>query len=505
MITALQRALGLRPDADSFRTTYLWVALISVSALILTYTLFRTGTDYSVALVIAAVPAILLVILVTPPERTLVAVLFVVVFLNVGNYSFLTFRADGEGQTAALSPFLKVVRFPILAGVIIGALLAYGGRYWDFVGRNADVIVLGFCALVSGAMGYNLATGITYGAWFALALVAALAYVLYHASHGHEGMGMTRFARLMLWSNVLLIIFALAALPNFDPSKSLALEGTFTASNVHSFAASVVVGAALILAEREKDKWAGGSRAWIYFVIAVVAVGTMILGGRRSAMGGIAGAGVIWLFFLRPDATRSLNTYAQRVGIAIAIGVVIWAVLPSATYTQMRISRGLGEYDGSTQSRIEIAKFGLLMWQQQPVTGLGLANAREASLQFGMQTEMAGYGLHNSYLAVLVEFGLLGTVAFLFIFFRSVWLWTQMERRSRAELAMIAIPTLLVCSTEYNLAPGQFMFWPFVLCILMPRVLLLTRATTAEVEEADRRFVHAPQGHRPVVGVPPAG
>jgi len=159
---------------------------------------------------------------------------------------------------------------------------------------------------------------------------------------------------------------------------------------------------------------------------------------------------------------------------------VAWRVLPQAEVTLNRIEKTFDtSRDGSTQERLEIWRNSMTTIMANPAVGVGLDNGRQASEAFAATSGVAGYGLHNTYLAVLVEMGVLGAFFFLILLIRSFNLWrTRCSKSLKWTIVLLACTPLLLGMVEYNLTPGQFMFWPLWIVILFPRIGLVGMSPT---------------------------
>ena len=168
---------------------------------------------------------------------------------------------------------------------------------------------------------------------------------------------------------------------------------------------------------------------------------------------------------------------------AILTGVVLWAI-PRAERTVSRFTRVADEEreDLSVEARKMIIRDGLYVFSKYPVFGVGITNGKRATRALLPSSEVAGNSLHNTLLGVLVEFGAVGLVLFLIVVARSVQLFFQAPGSEfKLDILLLAIPPGLICLTEYNLAPGQAMFWPLWLALLAPRALTTFRKVSKPV------------------------
>lgn len=101
----------------------------------------------------------------------------------------------------------------------------------------------------------------------------------------------------------------------------------------------------------------------------------------------------------------------------------ICAVLGAFPMYKVIEKRVYGDDNGSAEARIHLAAIASEMIQDKPLFGVGAGNCHAAGMPYGNQGKYRSlwyYTVHNKYLLVWIETGLLGLVAFLLVLFSGV-------------------------------------------------------------------------------------
>jgi O-antigen ligase len=209
-----------------------------------------------------------------------------------------------------------------------------------------------------------------------------------------------------------------------------------TLANYDGFGGLVVQGAGLCY-------WfaaAARSRKMKYFLYALA--GYCVLGvvasfARAAFLSLIALVGYVWL--------RSPRKMATAGGIVVAGLVVVGAASlifePGFFWKEITSAFEEGASEGTGAQRWELWKVGFKVWMQHPILGVGGGNfgAFAAShFRFGeleafpSPSMLYGYNLHNAYMQILSEFGILGILAFGW----AIWDFQKRNRALREPAAM---------------------------------------------------------------------
>lgn len=156
-------------------------------------------------------------------------------------------------------------------------------------------------------------------------------------------------------------------------------------------------------------------------ILLVGASGIMVWAIVSSlSRGGYLAFGVMALFFVH----RFIGF--RRVGVLIPlliVAAVIPAFLPESVIERATVFRNQGVLDSSIQNRLDQYQRSLELFSSSPVWGVGLGRSglseafggavKRQDLR-GLSARRRGHSvIHNSYLVVAAEFGLIGLIAFL--------------------------------------------------------------------------------------------
>ena len=428
-----------------------------------------------------------------PAYRAVSFVLFVSVFLNLANYSFLSYARGGSEQITTEGQLIAALRLPLALLAVIVLLIKNRRGFGRYLWRNWDVLAFGLFAIVSGLFAYDRQTGLLYGVWMLLSLLTALAYLyalgtrfptLYVGKH---------LAVLLALASLPMVVLAVMALPEYTPGRPL--EAIYSSSNFHAYPAGTVVVALIVIGFKRDGVRIGVMRlarkvpSFVYAGIIVVAGAMMFLSGRRAATVAVGVAVVVYLLTeVQGQGDRAFRLFRIAL-IGGAFVLIWWLTAPLADHATHRFERAVGpSRDSSLQARVEIWNNGLELLATNPVFGVGLLNAVTLSEVIMPYSSFAGYSTHNTYLGVFIEMGIVGLLFFVLILVRS-WrsYWALPSKITKSDIVLLSIPPLIVGLTEYNLTPGQVFFWPFWIAILLPRLAMLKEERKSKARPALQR------------------
>jgi O-antigen ligase len=416
-----------------------------------------------------------------------VSLFLVGVTIPIQGYSFLDFAFG-------MTPFKLATALLLVVGTI---KFASTGRRPGRDRKTPWMLVFLASYLISCATGFLGGIAITD------ILIVASTYVslvLYYFLIGYVATSQ-RDVRLLLWA--LLIGGAITAAPAFlgfqrgaDIGYGERFTGLAGQANLLGFDMAVCfpIGAAFFLG--------GGPllRRLIALGLATACLLGLFLSLSRSALVSFATMGAYWV--VRAGRAGSVK-YLLPVA-AMGVGLAIVAPEPVMERVDSMLNPARRADDGSIQSRLGQIPFALKAFATNPVVGIGV-------LRFVPWTnEQRGgsgqsYEVHNAYLGVAVEQGLLGLIPYLGILALT---WTDFSRclrelRARAalrdpELAdlqhivtflQIALLGILVGGL-FGMAQKSKSAWlvfalsPVVLAVARARILALTESTGAAAQPA---------------------
>ncbi|HEX6802658.1 MAG TPA: O-antigen ligase family protein [Terriglobales bacterium] len=222
------------------------------------------------------------------------------------------------------------------------------------------------------------------------------------------------------------------------------------------------------------SKYAHGRKRWIAAAAAAFMGATIFLSGSRGGMTAFAAEIGIFFWLLFRERTRNRVVLLMGGFLLISLVSIAWI---GGSEVSSRIATVTGNHRSQVTMdiRLKIDEDSLRMFAKRPILGWGLATFEYAYPEFrSFYTNSLVNAVHNDYLQVLVETGLLG-------FAITVWLlvaairpglrklrnWPSDVNGSVALAALLGISGILVHSfVDFNLQiPANAMLF-YVLCTL---------------------------------------
>lgn len=322
--------------------------------------------------------------------------LFLVGFsLPMQGYSFLDF-------SFGMTPFKLATAILLLVGMvqftISGRRFPRDRKRWWMIAFLTSYLIACAVGILSGSSLPNVL------------IVAStnVSLVLYYFLVGYV-VTSRRDLVLLLWA--LLIGGAVTAAPAFlglqqgaDLGYGERYVGLAGQENLLGFdmAVCLAIGAALLFSTRSL------LRRSVALGLAIACIVGLLLSLSRSAFVSLAGMGTFW--FVRGGVARSAK-YIVPVA-ALALGLALFAPQSVVERSDSMLNSARRAEDRSIQSRLGQYDFALRAIASSPVVGLGVlrfvpwANKQQGG--FGLH-----YEVHNAYLGVAVEQGLLGLLLYL--------------------------------------------------------------------------------------------
>lgn len=273
------------------------------------------------------------------------------------------------------------------------------------------------------------------------------------------------FLKLVVISSVLPVVYGLfeilSGIDWFDESR---IRSTFSYPNMFSFYLLAVSGVILFLTTTERIRITGRLRLFLTLYLIPLLI-VLMMTKTRSAW-----IGCFMLFFLYGIA------HDRRVLIPVLLAAPLALAIPAVNERIMELMSE-NDYIGGPAVLLNSYAWRKLLWDdtfvyiwQHPIFGYGLHSFPFYSAEFFSPAPGGTYA-HNDYLQVLFETGLVGLIAFLWIFWRCfTWLISRWRFEKVGATAAAAImAAYLICSYSDNLLeylPYQWEYWfPFgVIC-----------------------------------------
>jgi hypothetical protein len=241
------------------------------------------------------------------------------------------------------------------------------------------------------------------------------------------------------------------------------------------------------------------SRTWIERIAASAAAAlilhTILLTFSRGAMVGMLAVGATAIIMM-PKRPKNLAALA----VALAIAIRFTGPQLAERYSSVFVSAE--ERDASAASRLDLWRDCLLVVSEFPIFGVGPANWRVISAQYGWP---AGKSAHSVWMESAAEVGIPGALALLSFFgIAALKLWPIARRKVTPENRMdIAVANAGVLSAVGFIAAGQFVS---VAGLEVPYYVVMVGAGLLKSESRKRatEAAAAPVPAPPQAYVPPA-
>jgi hypothetical protein len=482
--------IGRRVDTSAI----VWGALTVGAAATVYVALSVVGMSVDLVLIGVVASLGILALSTIEARKAIVLIIFLSIILNVANYTI--FRVGTGAVVGTESRILTLLRLPLVFLSTLIVLFRYGGLFWKFIVRNIDITIFGTIPFLAILYSPDTLSSIQYATWFLFALLTILGLCYTTGVSIKPDVWLDKISWLMVWSYIPLTVMVLYDIPSYVGGFLRVGAGD---SSVYAFTCPVVLVAILVI-ERHKNNPGTKltEKAPVVLLLLLVAVNALpiVLSAKRSAIVGVVLAIVIYLLANRSSGmNKRTSTFIRTMMVVLTIAAIGWTFISQADLTLRRFDRLVdpGETDNSFAIRQQIWETSVnLILNEFPLFGVGLNNGKIATAEYAYFEEGAGEGLHSTFLAIFVEMGGVGLLLFLILAIRSLRIWKKRwPQAAKWNLVILALPPLLISLTEYNLVPGQALFWPLWIVILLPRAALAHDLKPTGEQKADRSTVQA--------------
>ena len=254
-----------------------------------------------------------------------------------------------------------------------------------------------------------------------------------------------KILRLVMWTGYLISVYAFLFYGVKNVLEALGKQRISNdAMNANtlgmSIAYAIIIQVYLILKER-KIRW------YIVFLIPSFLV-LAVSESRKAFLLLVAGAGLLILMKNASDPKRFKRV--TRFGLILILGVValvvasrmpMFAGIIHRLETFLNFFSGEGKIDNSTLNRVKLIELGVEIWREHPLLGIGMDNARMIG---GEVFNKGEYYLHNNYMELLADGGLIGFLLYYSMPFLLLTRAVRQQRRWVEDDAMICVILLLL-------------------------------------------------------------
>ncbi len=236
-------------------------------------------------------------------------------------------------------------------------------------------------------------------------------------------------------------------------------RATAESANPNGVAAACCIAcqfALYLITHREKGRFELPN--WLYWVfIAVAAIAIPMTGSRSGFLSALCAAISFVPLLIKARHRSGWKNAAMLVVILAVIGVAVPRLVSKAILT--RVTEGTESY--TFQSRVDAWSRGLREWKKTPMLGVGPATYAIAGLASGERERAA----HNTFVSVLVETGIIGSVlyfAFWLLVIRRVFRMPKAERFFWLVFFLSLLPLMVTGNDEAS--KSLWLIGALVLC-----------------------------------------
>lgn len=208
----------------------------------------------------------------------------------------------------------------------------------------------------------------------------------------------------------------------------------------YSLATGVAIGLILTLFSRSKM-----FTNLIALVIMFLSVG-IILSGTRGAI--ISVLAVLFVYYSLQVGRRPLKMFLSLV-TTVTIGIILFSLIPEEITSRVLNNSS----DDVSSGRYDLWSSGLSLVLEKPIAGYGI--------DFFPSQITNGIRVHNVFLDVLIEFGLIGFMLYSTVMFYLIFMKNKSKEIKRARLLFIVswVPIAMTGAWEYSIAPWFVLAW----------------------------------------------
>lgn len=411
-------------------------------------------------------------------------------FINLANYSFLSYSLGGGSVSNPLFELIKYSRLPVLMLAFVAINLNRDIRksIYRFFILNLDIIfffVIMWLGLLSSQDQVN---GLFYTLWQNLALLTLLALFVVLRHYYNRENTIYIFFQLLFWSNFIVLPLLIINLHTFG--NNWVYNMAFSSKTFYPYcllSMMISIYGAKLFSEKSLFLFFTKRYAhYIEYILILVLIFFCLFSARRGPLFVMLALTPIYMFIAIG------RQWWKRFFILLFLGITTLGSIPKINnymethQLEFAIFKKIGDLQNSKdglsgdQSYNEREQIWELYWdivEDYPFFGVGAYNSTVVNKNKNPNHRLAGYSTHNLYMGLLVEHGYLGLVTFLAIIIRGLIIMltkTSLSFFIRYSIFLCA-PALLINWNEYNLIPGQVFYWSTVSFLLFPRLFLLKK------------------------------
>lgn len=393
-------------------------------------------------------------------------------FLNIGNYSFFRYSLNGTENVSDFQNLSSGLRILLPLWIVLYSFKLHFKLTSKILVQNADVVILSISWFLSSLLTSEMSSYLLYGIWTLLSLWAILLFISYTAVISQS---LPKFSfnilRTFWYGNFAVLILDIASMAFLKTQGGIL--NIFFASNTFWAYPSMIMGILALI--KLKFTPADFRKKLYYVLILIISLVAVYFSARRSPLFClILTIPLLFLPLKFPQIVLVIILFLPSYSfIDSDNGKDFLDSLPDS-YMKYRIERMFGLVQGrketSYSERQKIWDIYLDAFYKKPVMGEGLAAVNR--ITENKKSYEIRLSAHNTFIGLLAETGLSGTLLLFVVILRSIFLVGRIKNTVWTKIYIILfIPTVLINWVEYNLIPGQIFFLYTVIVWLLPRGL----------------------------------
>jgi len=248
----------------------------------------------------------------------------------------------------------------------------------------------------------------------------------------------------------------LTTLREYDFSMNSKIIGIFSNRNITSAIYLIQLPFLIYLFSEIKNKFFKA----MLFIISILVVYIIFLLASRTAYVIILGLIIINLIILlisKQNINQFKNSFLANFTIIIIIGFIITYTMIGDQNNSNPVNRiqTIDFQEESTNTRLRYYSYGINDFIKNPLIGYGLGNFKIISIdrdKENINSYTIPYTMHNDFLEVAVELGIIGLLIFSFVFIFPIYLfYKQLKIGKPNTISVIILSSLMVYLIDANL------------------------------------------------------
>lgn len=189
-------------------------------------------------------------------------------------------------------------------------------------------------------------------------------------------------------------------------------------------------------------------------LIALTVIVLAAAGSRKSILLLLAGVFLLLLSYNRGNK-KAIKTILRSAVFIVILIVGLYFLATSSMFGNLQVRfqglinyyiTGEGHVNYSTLVRAELTRLGVRIFKQHPIVGIGIDNARI----FGLQLTGRDYYLHNNYVELLADGGIIGFLCYYSMYIYLIYNMIKLRKYRDQEYDICFILLLMHAVMEYG-------------------------------------------------------